>query len=52
MFNAQWKLIALHHAGGTAMPKLHGKKGTYPANEGLWIQTIRRAVAEHLGGGA
>lgn len=50
VFNSQWKLVALHHAGGTEIPKLHDEPGTYAANEGLWIQSIRKAVAEHLGG--
>lgn len=49
VFNAQWRLIALHHAGGTVIPKLNNKEGTYAANEGLWIQSIRRALGEHLG---
>lgn len=52
MFNAQWKLIALHHAGGTEMPKLNNKEGTYAANKGIWLQSIGRAIAEHLGAAA
>jgi S1-C subfamily serine protease len=45
VFNADWKLIGLHHAGGDAMPKLDGSGETYPANEGIWIGAIRDAVA-------
>ncbi|MCG6868209.1 MAG: serine protease, partial [Gammaproteobacteria bacterium] len=50
VFNAQWKLIAIHHAGGMKLRKLHGKAGTYPANEGLWIQSIIEALNEAFGG--
>ncbi|MGF1668268.1 MAG: serine protease [Acidimicrobiia bacterium] len=48
VFNAQWKLVALHHAGGTALPRLNGATGTYAANEGLWIQSIREALTAFL----
>jgi V8-like Glu-specific endopeptidase len=40
VFNQQWKLIGLHHAGSLSMKRLNGKPGTYPANEGIWIQKI------------
>lgn len=46
VFNQQWDLIGLHHAGGLTMPRLNGKEGTYPANEGIWIQRIIKALAE------
>jgi V8-like Glu-specific endopeptidase len=49
IFNQQWDLIALHHAGGTEMKMLNGKPGTYPANEGLDFQSIREAVAKVFG---
>lgn len=45
LFNAQWKLIGLHHAGGHSMRKLNGQPGTYAANEGIWIQAVRKDVA-------
>ncbi len=44
VFNAQWKLIGLHHAGGRNLRKLNGKGGVYEANEGLWIQSIIEAI--------
>jgi hypothetical protein len=44
VFNQQWELIGLHHAGSEEMPRLHGKQGTYQANEGMWIQAIKNAI--------
>jgi V8-like Glu-specific endopeptidase len=44
VFNAEWRLIGLHHRGLRNMPKLKGKEGTYPANEGIWIQAIIQAL--------
>jgi len=49
VFNQQWDLLALHHAGGMAMNKLNGKDGTYPANEGLYFHSIVDAVSVKLG---
>jgi hypothetical protein len=49
VFNQQWDLIALHHAGGMNMKKLNGKDGTYPANEGLYFQSVLDAIAAKLG---
>jgi len=46
VFNAKrWEVVALHHAGHQkAMGKLNGKEGTYGANEGIWITSIRDAI--------
>lgn len=49
VFNQAWQLIALHHAGGNEMRKLHDRPGTYPANEGVTISSILRAAAHELG---
>ena len=44
VFNDQWELIALHHAGRADMRKLKGQPGTYEANEGISIQAIRAGI--------
>ena len=45
VFNTSlWEVIALHHAGGKLSSKLNGKKGTYAANEGIAIESIRQAI--------
>lgn len=48
VFNQQWELIGLHHAGSGEMPKLHGQPGTYQANEGMWIQAIKKHFLSDL----
>jgi hypothetical protein len=39
VFDEEWSLLALHHAGGTEMPRLDGD-GVWPANEGLDINKV------------
>lgn len=46
VFDDQWRLVALHHAGSQQLPKLRGR-GTHEANEGIWIDAIQK----HIGGG-
>jgi hypothetical protein len=51
VFDQNWELLALHHAGGMNMHKLNGKSGSYPANEGLYFQNILDAVAQSFQAG-
>lgn len=46
VFNGMlWEVVALHHKGGKiGMPKLNGKDGTYAANEGISMISIREAM--------
>jgi hypothetical protein len=44
VFSHDWRLMRLRHAGGDAAPQLHGKPGTYAANEGIWIQSVSEAM--------
>lgn len=46
VFDSSWRVIGVHHAGGRQVPMLNGRRDVYPANEGIWIETIRRAIAE------
>lgn len=49
VFNGQWKLIGLHHAGYTSVNRLNNKGGTYAANEGISIFAIRQELKKQLG---
>ncbi len=40
VFDNQWNVIGLHHAGATATPRLNGGQGTCPANEALRTDAI------------
>lgn len=46
VFNEEWEMIGLHHAGGEQISRLHGQTGYYSANEGIWIEAIRQALAK------
>ena len=46
VFNGDsWQVIALHHKGGKlGMPKLNGIEGTYAANEGISLGSIKGKI--------
>lgn len=49
--NCTGQHIVVSHSIGTGsetMHKLNDKTGTYPANEGIYIQSIRDAVAKMM----
>jgi len=43
VFNEDWEVVALHHAGSPAAPRLHGQ-GQYEANEGITLRAICRGI--------
>ena len=43
VFNQDWELVALHHAGSKEMRSLSGE-GVREANEGIWISAIIEAL--------
>jgi hypothetical protein len=43
-----WRAVALHHAGGLVMRRLNGRPGTYAANEGIALASIRAALSRAL----
>lgn len=44
-----WRLVGIHHRGRPDTPRLHPKKDTYEANEGIWLASIRAAIAAGAG---
>lgn len=42
--DADWRVIALHHAGDEGVQRIDGKPGTYDANEGIAIRAIQAAT--------
>ena len=48
VFDDQWRLVALHHAGKSDMRKLNGKPGTYEANEGINILAVVEGIKQRL----
>ena len=46
VFESQWQVIGLHHAGSVTMSRLR-EKGTHAANEALRIDAIRDAIAQN-----
>jgi V8-like Glu-specific endopeptidase len=48
VFDDQWRLIAIHHAGRSGIRKLNGKPGTYEANEGINILAVVEEIRQKL----
>ena len=46
VFDNQWNLIGVHHAGGVDLPRLNNAGGTYAANEGITLPAIRQRLAD------
>lgn len=49
VFNANWELIGLHHAGSNNMKTLHNEDKFYAASEGISIRAIMEQVKKDLG---
>lgn len=47
VFNGEWKVFALHHAGAEDMPRFR-VEGTYAANEGVSMDCLKRAIDNEL----
>ncbi|MGH3997661.1 MAG: trypsin-like serine peptidase, partial [Pseudonocardiaceae bacterium] len=47
VFDHEWKLIALHHAGGFDTPRLNNHGGTYAANEAIALHAIIARLQSH-----
>jgi V8-like Glu-specific endopeptidase len=48
VFNDNWDLIAIHHAGSPVMKKLDRSGGVYEANEGIAIQRIIKELNKEV----
>lgn len=46
-----WKLVGIHHRGRKDCPRLPTRTGTYEANEGIWLASIRAAIQRSGGAG-
>jgi len=44
VFDADWNLVGIHHAGGNFIRKLNHQKGMYQANEGIRMNYIIEAL--------
>lgn len=46
VFDDEWRVVGLHHAGGEELPRLDRPGATYAANEGLLLSAIRDHIRE------
>lgn len=44
VFDDDWDLIGIHHAGSKEMRKLNSESGTYEANEGILMQSVLKEL--------
>lgn len=49
VFDKQWRVVALHHAGFEQRRRLRNQEGVYQANEGIWLSAIRDGLKQDLG---
>jgi V8-like Glu-specific endopeptidase len=49
VFDLDWNVFAVHHAGDPEAPRLRGA-GTYAANEGIAVGALIKAIAAKPGG--
>jgi V8-like Glu-specific endopeptidase len=45
VFDDEWRVVGLHHAGDAYLARLDGQPGTYEANEGIAIAALLQAAA-------
>jgi V8-like Glu-specific endopeptidase len=45
VFDDEWRVVGLHHAGDAYLARLDGQPGTYEANEGIAIAALLHAAA-------
>ena len=50
VFDLQWRLVAIHHAGFEERDRLNGKEGVYATNEGIFLKAIQERIAEEKAG--
>ncbi len=48
VFDDNWNLVGIHHAGGNYIRKLNDVRGMYQANEGIRINAIINALKEKV----
>jgi V8-like Glu-specific endopeptidase len=48
VFDRQWRVVALHHAGYGERARLRGQAGVYAANEGNWMTAIRERMQKDI----
>jgi V8-like Glu-specific endopeptidase len=47
VFDSEWQLIGVHHAGGFDRPRLRNQGGSYAANEAISLPAIKAGLSAH-----